>query len=115
MLTIVYTCTHVQVTHTHTHTHTHVHTHMPQIITYTFPVITISLSAFSTGLDHTMMVPLSSELASRLPPSVQRSHMGAVCPCSCRTKTTPPSAPTLYTFMGPSEVPAYLKGYVMGV
>ena len=71
-------------------------------------LITTWLSALDAGSAHTMIIPLSSQLASWPWSLVARSHTATKCPCSCLVNTTSGSAPiggTLRTSIGPSEVP----------
>ena len=71
-------------------------------------LITTWLSALDAGSAHTMIIPLSSQLASWPWSLVARSHTATECPCSCLVNTTSGSAPiggTLRTSTGPSEVP----------
>ena len=88
---------------------THSLTHPPSLPpSHPGSLITTLLSALDAGSAHTMIIPLSSQLASWPWSLVARSHTATEYPCSCLVNTTSGSAPfggTLRTSIGPSEVP----------
>ena len=75
--------------------------------------MTTELSAQVSGSCHTIMQPLSSQLANWSWELVAKSDMGAVCPSSCLVMvTSEPCAGTLNINMGPSDVPVVEWGRV---
>ena len=82
--------------------------------TYLASSMTTELSTqLSPGSCHTIMQPISSQLANWPWELVVKSEMGAVCPSSCREMVmSEPCAGTLSINMGPSDVPV---DYIFGV